>query len=43
MMNKLKITKIRNLSAGYYALGIGIFSAVFFVLALIVELVQRNS
>jgi len=43
MMNKLKITKIRNLSAGYYAVGIVVFSAVLCVLAVIVELVKRNS
>lgn len=42
-MNKLKISKIRNISAVYYALGIFVFSAFFGVLAVIVELVQRNS
>jgi hypothetical protein len=42
-MNKLKISKIRNLSAGYYAVGILVFSAVLGILAVIVELVQRNS
>jgi hypothetical protein len=42
-MNKLKITKIRNMSAGYYAVGILVFSALFGVLAVIVELVKRNS
>lgn len=43
MMNKLKISKIRNTSARYYAVGIGVFSAVLCVLAVIVELVKRNS
>jgi hypothetical protein len=42
-MNKLKISKIRNISAGYYAVGILVFSAVLGILAVIVELVQRNS
>ena len=42
-MNKLKISKIKNISAGYYAVGILVFSALFGVLAVIVELVQRNS
>jgi hypothetical protein len=42
-MNKLKISKIRNISAGYYAVGILAFSAVLGVLAVIVELVHRNS
>jgi hypothetical protein len=42
-MNKLKISKIKNLSAGYYAVGILVFSAVLGILAVIVELVQRNS
>ena len=42
-MNNLKITKIRNMSAGYYAVGILVFSAVLGVLAVIVELVKRNS
>jgi hypothetical protein len=43
LMNKLKISKIRNMSAGYYAVGILVFSAVLGILAVIVELVQRNS
>ena len=42
-MNKLKISQIRNMSAGYYAVGILVFSAVLGILAVIVELVQRNS
>lgn len=42
-MNKLKISKIRNMSAGYYAAGILVFSSVLGVLAVIVELVNRNS
>ena len=42
-MNKLKISKIRNMSAGYYAVGILVFSAVLGILAVIVELVNRNS
>jgi hypothetical protein len=42
-MNKLKISKIRNISAGYYAVGIIIFSAVLGVLLVIAELVNRNS
>ena len=42
-MNKLKISKIRNMSAGYYAVGILVFSAVLGILAVIVKLVQRNS
>jgi hypothetical protein len=42
-MNHLKISKIRNMSAGYYAVGILVFSALFGILAVIVELVNRNS
>ena len=42
-MNKLKISKIRNMSAGYYAVGILVFSVVLGILAVIVELVNRNS
>lgn len=42
-MNKLKISKIRNMSAGYYAVGILVFSAALGVLVVIVELVNRNS
>jgi hypothetical protein len=42
-MNQLKISKIKNKSAAYYAVGILVFSAVLGVLAVIVELVQRNS
>ena len=42
-MNTLKISKIRNISAGYYAVGILVFSGLLGVLAVIVELVNRNS
>jgi hypothetical protein len=42
-MNKLKISNIRNISARYYAVGILVFSAVLCVIAVIVELVNRNS
>jgi len=42
-MNKLKISNIRNISARYYAVGILVFSAVLGVIAVIVELVNRNS
>jgi hypothetical protein len=42
-MNKLKISNIRNISARYYAVGILGFSAVLCVIAVIVELVNRNS
>ncbi len=42
-MNKLKISNIRNISAGYYAVGIFVFSIVLCVIAVLVELVNRNS
>ena len=42
-MNKLKISNIRNISAGYYAVGIFVFSTVLCVVAVVVELVNRNS
>ncbi|WP_019427104.1 hypothetical protein [Limnohabitans sp. Rim28] len=42
-MNKLQISKIRNISARYYAVGILVFSAVLCVIAVIVVLVHRNS
>ena len=42
-MNKLKISQIKSLSAGYYAVGIAAFSVFFGILAVIVELVHRNS
>jgi len=42
-MNKLKISQIKSISAGYYAVGIGAFSAFFGILAVIMELVHRNS
>jgi hypothetical protein len=42
-MNKLKISQIKNRSAGYYAVGIVVFSAFFGILAVIMELVNRNS
>lgn len=43
IMNKLSVSQIRHQSAVYYAVGIAAFSAFFVVLAVIVELVQRNS
>jgi hypothetical protein len=42
-MNKLPMSKIKSKSGAYYAVGIAVFSAVLVVLAVIVELVQRNS
>ncbi|MEY4258944.1 MAG: hypothetical protein RJA56_1845 [Pseudomonadota bacterium] len=42
-MNKLPMSKIKSKSGVYYAVGIAVFSAVLVVLAVIVELVQRNS
>jgi cytochrome c-type biogenesis protein CcmH/NrfG len=42
-MNKLSMSKIKSKSGVYYAVGIAVFSAVLVVLAVIVELVQRNS
>ena len=41
--NKLPMSKIKSKSGVYYAVGIAVFSAVLVVLAVIVELVQRNS
>lgn len=42
-MNKFKMSQIRNKSGVYYAVGIAVFSAFFFVLVVIAELVNRNS
>jgi hypothetical protein len=42
-MNKFKMSQIRDKSALYYAVGIGVFSAFFFVVLVIAELVSRNS
>lgn len=42
-MNKLSMSQIKNKSGVYYAVGIALFSAVLVVMAVIVELVQRNS
>jgi hypothetical protein len=42
-MTKLNIPQIKNTSARYYAVGICVFSAVLAILAVIVELVKRNS
>jgi hypothetical protein len=42
-MNKLKISQIKNLSAGYYAAGIVAFSAFFGIVAVLAVLVNRNS
>jgi hypothetical protein len=42
-MNKFKMSQIRNKSAVYYAVGIAVFSGFFFVVAVIAELVSRNS
>lgn len=42
-MNKLKMSQIRQKSAVYYAVGIALFSGFFIVVAVIAELVSRNS
>jgi hypothetical protein len=42
-MNKLSMSQIRQQSAVFYAVGIAVFSSFFIVVAVIVELVQRNS
>lgn len=42
-MNKFKMSQIRNKSGVYYAVGIAVFSAFFFVMVVIAELVNRNS
>lgn len=42
-MNKLSMSKIKSKSGLYYAVGIAVFSGILIVLAVIVELVQRNS
>ena len=42
-MNKFKMSQIRNKSGVYYAVGIAVFSAFFFVMVVISELVNRNS
>jgi hypothetical protein len=42
-MNKLNMTQIKQVSARYYAVGICVFSAAFGILAVIAELVKRNS
>ena len=42
-MNKLNMTQIKQVSARYYVVGICVFSAAFGILAVIAELVKRNS
>lgn len=42
-MNKLKMSQIRKKSGIYYAVGIAVFSSFFIVVAVVVELVSRNS
>lgn len=42
-MNKFKMSQIRDKSAVYYAVGIAVFSAFFFVVVIIADLVSRNS